>query len=252
VYYKEDCNRTAYDFWQKKTAAKIKDPKKRAILAPKEPLHTFGTVRPSLESGYYTALNQDNVEVVYCKDTPIERFTEKGIQTKDGKEREFDLIVLATGFDTHTGGFKQIDIRGENGLPLTEKWAKGCNSYLGLTTQGFPNLFFLYGPHGPTAYTNGPSTVEVQTHWVVKMIEHMRQEKIRYFEPDGQAEKDFSKRVDDLSAETLFHNSHGWYMGRNVAGKPVQALNYTGGLPSYIKDIEACSDNNYQGFNLVK
>lgn len=49
VYYEEDINREAYDFWAKKTAERIPDPKKRELLAPKEPFHTFGTRRPSLE-----------------------------------------------------------------------------------------------------------------------------------------------------------------------------------------------------------
>lgn len=215
-------------------------------------MHTFGTVRPSLEMRYYDVLDQDNVEVVPVKQNPIESFTEKGIKLKDGTEKEFDFIVLATGFDTHTGGFLQMSITGENGLKLSDKWGKGCNSYLGLTTAGFPNLYFLYGPHGPTAYTNGPSTVEAQTAWVVDMIKYMRKEKIQYFEPEQEAEVAFSKRVDDLSAATLFHDSHGWYMGRNIPGKTPQALNYTGGLPSYIKDLEESSTQGYKGFNLVK
>jgi cation diffusion facilitator CzcD-associated flavoprotein CzcO len=54
-----------------------------------------------LEQNYYEILDKDNVEVVNINEkngTPIEKFTEKGIVT-DGKEREFDIIVLATGFD---------------------------------------------------------------------------------------------------------------------------------------------------------
>lgn len=96
VFFKKDCNRTAYDFWQKKISARIRDPKKRAILAPKEPMHTFGTVRPSLEEHYYDVLDQDNVEVVAVKENPIERFTEKGIKLKSGEEKEFDFIVLVS------------------------------------------------------------------------------------------------------------------------------------------------------------
>lgn len=44
-------NREAYDFWAKKTRARIQDPRKRDILAPVEPPHAFGTKRPSLEQG---------------------------------------------------------------------------------------------------------------------------------------------------------------------------------------------------------
>lgn len=34
-------NRVVYDFWQKKQAARIKDPRKRDILVPKEPPHPW-------------------------------------------------------------------------------------------------------------------------------------------------------------------------------------------------------------------
>lgn len=102
------------------------------------------------------------------------------------------------------------------------------------------------------SYTNGPSTVDIQTKWVVAMIEYMKKNQYQYFRTEAKAEKDFTQRIDDLSAATLFHVSHGWYMGRNVPGKPAQALNYTGGIPAYIKDLEESSHNGYKGYELVK
>ncbi len=137
LYANKEANKTAYDFWQKKVAERIKDPKKREILCPEEWPHTFGTVRPSLEQNYYEVMNQDNVEIVSIKrggDEGIKEITETGVRLNSGREIELDQIILATGFDTHTGGFKQIDIRGKQGLPLTDKWSQGCNSLNGLNT----------------------------------------------------------------------------------------------------------------------
>ena len=37
-----------------------------------------------------------------------------------------------------------------------------------------------------------------------------------------------------------------------MAGKVAQALNYTGGIPTYIKDLQESSTANYKGFKLVK
>lgn len=250
VFFDKQCNDTAYAFWHKKVAPLIKDPKKREILAPPpdKALHTFGTVRPSLQTCYYDVLNQENVDVISVRDNKIKQFTETGVELQDGTKIDFDLLVLATGYDTHTGGFSQIDIRGENGKPLTEHWKDGCKTYLGLGTVTAPNLFITYGPHGPTAYSNGPSTTDIQCEWLIKLLEDMRQNNVRSIVPEPQAEADFCKRVDDLSKATLFHNSHGWYMGRNVKGKPVQALNYTGGIPAYIKDLEDSRSDNYKGW----
>jgi cation diffusion facilitator CzcD-associated flavoprotein CzcO len=159
LLFDKKVNDTAYNFWAEKTRARIKDPKKKDILAPlldKQP-HTFGTKRPSLEQRYYEVYNQDNVDVVALKETPIETFTEKGIKLKDGRDLEFDVIILATGFDSVTGGLVQIDIKGTDGVSLADKWSKGTWTYLGMTTANFPNMYFLYGPQGTfpvSSYTN--------------------------------------------------------------------------------------------------
>lgn len=97
----DKCNDVAYNFWRKKQSPRVKNPEKQKVLFPETKPHPFGVKRPCLEQNYYEILDKDNVEVVNINEkngTPIEKFTEKGIVT-DGKEREFDIIVLATGFD---------------------------------------------------------------------------------------------------------------------------------------------------------
>lgn len=161
------------------------------------------------------------------------------------------VLALATGYDTHTGGFTQIDIRGAGGQPLSEHWKQGCKTYLGLGTSGFPNMFFAYGPHGPTAYSNGPSTTDIQCEFLLKTLQWMKENDVQALEAELEAEQNFCQRIDELSQATLFHSSHGWYMGRNVKGKPAQALNYTGGIPLYIKDLEESSANGFKGWKRV-
>ena len=56
-----------------------------------------------LETKYFEAFNRDNVELVDVNETPIERLTEGGVRTADGKVREIDILVLATGFDAGAG-----------------------------------------------------------------------------------------------------------------------------------------------------
>jgi cation diffusion facilitator CzcD-associated flavoprotein CzcO len=59
--------------------------------------------------------------------------TERGIKMKDGKEYDFDLIILATGFDAVTGSMTQMDLTGVDGISLKEKWSDGVYSYLGMS-----------------------------------------------------------------------------------------------------------------------
>ena len=94
-------NREAYNFWRSKQMTRVKNPEKQKVLFPEEPPHPFGVKRPCLEQTYYEQLDRDNVEIININEkngSPIERFTERGIVTQ-GKEMEFDIIALATGFD---------------------------------------------------------------------------------------------------------------------------------------------------------
>lgn len=69
--------------------------------------------------------------------------------------------------------------------------------------------------------------MEVQAEWVCEFIKYMRDQNIKSFDVQDEAEAKFGEHINELSAMTLFHESHGWYMGRNIPGKPVQALNFT-------------------------
>ena len=116
-----------------------------------EPIHPYGTKRPSLEQNFFDIFNQPNVSLVDLRKTPIERVTRSGIKTAAG-EHDLDILVLATGFDAITGELTSINIRGTRGETLREKWAKGVRAHLGMAAADFPNLLFVYGPHSPNAF----------------------------------------------------------------------------------------------------
>jgi cation diffusion facilitator CzcD-associated flavoprotein CzcO len=138
LLFNKEANTQAYNFWAKKTRARITDPRKRDILAPSTPPHAFGTKRPSLEQNYYEMLDRPENDVVDIKKTPIVEVTETGIKTEDGQHREFDVIALATGFDSVTGGMKNMGLKNVDGVTLSELWKMGTWSYLGMSCAGFP------------------------------------------------------------------------------------------------------------------
>lgn len=162
-------NDEAYAFWRKKVVARIVDPKMQELLAPTVSPHPFGTKRPSLESTYYEVFNQPNISIVDVNKSPIAEITAKGLRTEDGVEHCFDVLILATGYDAMTGGLTQIDIKGIDGVTLKEKWAPGVASYLGCAINGFPNLFYMYGPQGPSVFSNGPSII-VRSHCASSLV----------------------------------------------------------------------------------
>ncbi|MCF7550808.1 NAD(P)/FAD-dependent oxidoreductase [Pseudonocardia sp. WMMC193] len=249
--FDQQSNDYAYAFWRDKVRARIKDPALAEKLAPSEPIHPFGVKRPSLEQNYYDVYNQDNVHLVDVNETPIEAFTEKGIRTGDGTEREFDVIVLATGFDSVSGGLTRIDIRGTNGTLLRDQWAEGVDAHLGVATANFPNMLFLYGPQSPSGFCNGPTCAEVQGELIVQTVDDLLRGGKRRFESTPEADRQWSEHVAELVTPTLFGKARSWYMGYNIPGKKIQSLNYPGGLPLYQEKFGESRANGYAGFTVT-
>mgnify|MGYP000499954258 FL=1 len=138
----KEANDTVAEYIRGKIRERVTDPQIADILSPKD--YPYGTKRPPLETNYYETYNRDNVTLVDIKVSPIERITEQSICTTSG-EYKLDAIVLAIGFDAMTGPLMQLGIVGRNGEKLADRWANGPLTYLGITTHGFPNLFFITG-----------------------------------------------------------------------------------------------------------
>lgn len=228
----EAANRTFYDFWREKVHERVNDPGTAELLAPAEPPHPFGVKRPALEQNYFDLFNQDNVRLIDQNDEPVLEITPQGVMTKNGLI-ECDVIALATGFDNNRGGILAIDIQGVDGQKIQEKWAQRVDTFMGLSTAGFPNMLFLYGPQSPSGFCNGPTSAEYQGDIVIELLEHLREQGHTRFESSQDAEKAWTAHVDELFEGSLFTKARSWYWGANVPGKPAQMLNYSGGLVSY-------------------
>jgi cyclohexanone monooxygenase len=243
----EQSNRAAYDFWRHKTRVRIKDPAVAEILAPMEPLHPYGTKRPSLEQNYFDIFNQSNVSLVDLRKTPIEMVTRGGVETTAG-QYDLDILVLATGFDAVTGGLTSMDIRGTEGKTLKDKWTEGVRAHLGMACAGFPNLLFLYGPHSPNAFANGPTAAELQGDWAAQMLDYVRQRNWARFEATGSAEEAWRAKVFEAVEGTLIPRADSWWVGANIPGKPREMLAYAGGLGTYMTLCNESADRGYEGF----
>ncbi|KAK6364486.1 hypothetical protein LTS17_012109 [Exophiala oligosperma] len=244
-------NREAYNFWAKNVRYRVGDPRIRDLVAPLEPPHPFGVKRPCLELNYYEQFNRENVELVDIKNNPISQFTEKGIKLKDGTEHEFDVICIATGFDIVTGGMTAMGLRNINGDLLQDEWKKAAYTYLGTTISGYPNMFHLYGPQGPTLLSNGPTTVEVQGRWIVDAIKQVERQGLKYINPKADAQAEYKKKINALSDISLFPTTKSTYMGGSKPDKAFEQTNWAGGIPAYHAEIRATLPD-FAGFEKVK
>ncbi|ODA83498.1 hypothetical protein RJ55_02012 [Drechmeria coniospora] len=223
-------NKESYDFWAKKTRARIGDAKKRDLLAPLQMPHYFGVKRPCLEHDYYEQFNRESVDVVDIKANPIKEFRETGITLEDG--------------------MTQLGLQSIHGTSLRDEWATGANTYLGTTVRGYPNMFHLYGAHGPTLLSNGPSCVEVQGRWIADMINKMETGGIKYINPKAEAVDAWKQRVLETNNITLIPTTTSTYMGGNFPGKLKEPVCYAGGIPEYAREIRQALDA-MEGFEVV-
>ncbi|QDS70788.1 hypothetical protein FKW77_004242 [Venturia effusa] len=218
MLFDEKANAEAYEFWKKTVRKRIPDPKKAELLAPTKAPHPWGTKRPSLEQNFYEVVSMDHVDIIDVNEDKIIEVTEKGIKTESGIV-EVDVLVLATGFDSVTGSLAQLNIQGTGGGTIADHWANGTRTAMGIAIQEFPNMFFLYGPQAPTAFSNGPSCTAVQADWVEKTIKDLEANKVTRFEAKESTEEDWCRRMKEEWDATLFPQAKSWYQGANIPNR---------------------------------
>ncbi|KAG6901285.1 hypothetical protein C0995_014253 [Termitomyces sp. Mi166 len=252
IFYDQTVNDEVYTFWRKKVLDRVRDPEMQRKLAPEKQLHPFGVKRVSLEQWYYEVFNQPNVALIDINENPIVEITPKGVKTGDGVMHEVDVLVLATGFDAVTGSISQIDIKGTDGVAIGDMWKKeGLSTYLGMTVTGYPNMFFPYGPHGPTGFCNGPTCGEVQSDWIIDCITYLREHNYSRIDATREASEAWVQRVTDIYNKGFWTRAKSWYTGANVPGKRLESLNFSGGLPLYTTLIDESAQGGYAGFTLT-
>ena len=241
-------NELAAEFCHRKIREKVEDPEVAELLCPKD--HPFGTKRLCVDTDYYETFNRDNVTLVDIKHAPIERITPKGLRT-GGVEYEFDIIVFATGFDAMTGALLGVDIRGREGLRLTDEWKVGPRTYLGLTMAGFPNLFAITGPGSPSVLTNMVVSIEQHVEWVADCIAHLRERGFACIEATREAQDEWVDHVNETAHQTLYPLANSWYMGANIPGKPRVFTPYVGSVGGYRRTCDEVAAGGYRGFRLA-
>jgi len=237
------------DFIKDKIKDVVKDPDKSAILTNID--YPFSTKRPPIDTEYFEAFNEKNVNIVDIKTDPITEITAKGIKTQF-KEFFFDIIIFATGFDAMTGSMLKIDVIGRKKKKLKDVWKAGPLTYLGLQVEGFPNMFILTGPGSPSVLTNMPRTIEHHVEFVTGCISHMVANNFRAMEPSNKAMVEWVEHVNEVANKTLLPKTkHSWYLGSNVPGKPQVFMPYAGGLNNYRDICSEIVEDGYRGFNFT-
>ena len=240
-----DANEMAAEFIRSKIRAVVEDPEVARLLMPRS---TFGCKRLCVDIDYFETYNRSNVTLVDVSGTPIERIVPNGLIV--GAERyQFDMLILATGFDAMTGALGRIDIRGRDGRALRDKWKDGPRMYLGLACAGFPNLFAITGPGSPSVLSNMLPTIEQHVDWIADLLDHAREFGRPIIEATYDAEDAWVAHVNEVASCTVYPSCNSWYLGSNVPGKPRVFMPYPG-VPAYARKCAQVAAAGYEGFTL--
>lgn len=179
------------------------------------PYPPFGK-RMLMDNGWYRMLRKENVTLV---DNPIVEIKPDRVVTKDGKEYEADVLIVATGFDV-LRFLTTFEAHGRSGRSLREVWEDdNAKAYLGTVIPDFPNFFCLYGPnlqpgHGGSLIF----VVEMQMRYIMDVMKKMLTQNLGAVECRQDVHDAYIEGVDKAHAnmvwthpgmETYYRNERG-------------------------------------------
>lgn len=196
------------------------------FIVPNFPL---GCKRRIFDPDYLESLNRSNVELL---NHGIQEITETGIISSGGVKDNYDIIVLATGFQV-AQFLTPMDIIGVHGASLNDQWneSRGAQAYLGTYVHNFPNLAIIFGPNTFPANNSALFAVETQVDYTIKSL----------FKPllDGRADViEVKQSAEDRETQAIHYGLNktvfagdcsNWYIGahgRNAASWPGLARSF--------------------------
>jgi cation diffusion facilitator CzcD-associated flavoprotein CzcO len=158
------------------------------------------------------------------------------------------MIIYATGFDAVVGPLARMDIRGVGGQPLSEKWANGPVSFLGMQTSGFPNLLIVGGPNSSATLCNVPRCIEDIVGASTALIAHANAKDHRRFDVTEAAEQAWTQQVLAISEMTMASKVDSWFTGvnTNIDGRQQRRyLLYPLGAVAYRAELDSSAAAGY-------
>ncbi|WP_443686085.1 flavin-containing monooxygenase [Nonomuraea cavernae] len=196
--------------------SQVPDPELRRKLTPG---YTIGCKRILISSDYYPALTRGNVDLVTDE---IAEIREHSIIDATGAEHEVDVIVYGTGFKV-IESLQDQRIVGRNGVKIQEAWQDGIETYYGISTAGFPNLFFLLGPNTGLGHNSVVFMIESQIRYVMDCLRLLSRTRARALDVRPERQREFGRRLLER-LDPLVWNSGGcdsWYLDEQGVNRTI-------------------------------
>ena len=178
-----------------------------------QPKYQPGCKRIIISDDYYPALALPHVELITEGITAI---TPTGITTEATSTQDYDLIILATGFET-LDFMHPISMTGYNNTALSQVWAEGAKALYGITVSDMPNFSMLYGPNTNLGHNSIILMIEAQASYIASLIQPIltaRQSgKHLSIRPKSSRMQEFNSTLQKELAASAFadENCNSWY-----------------------------------------
>ena len=209
-----------------------------------KPYYQMFCKRPTFNDEYLPTFNRPNVHLVDTDGKGVERITEKG-PVVAGVTYEVDCIIYGTGFEVGTSYTRRAgyDVIGRGGKALSDHWHDGTRTLHGMSSHGFPNVFFMHISQG-TFTANYPHLLEEGAVHQAHIIRHALQ--------NGCKEVEVTRDAEDAWVQTILGFEGGPLAGLggpectpgyyNNEGQPhphaEQSAPYGGGSIQFFKLLE--------------
>ena len=183
----------------------VPDPALREKLTPTE---GYGCKRILLSNDYYPTFNRSHVAL---DTSPLRRIGPSFVET-EGHRHEVDTIIWCTGFQVTDFRANPLKIYGRDGRSLNEEMSRTAKAYLGIATEGFPNYFWLMGPHTGLGHNSMVYMIECQIRHVMKVLALMKDKGATSVEVSLSAQEQFEDEMDKKLEGTVWKSGcTAWY-----------------------------------------
>ncbi len=193
---------------QRNITKSISDPELRARVTPN---WQIGCKRILISNDWYPTLASEHVDLVT---DPIAEVRANSVVSRDGRVREVDAIVVATGF--HVTDSPAYDlIHGVGGAVLGDVWrAHGQQAYKGATVAGFPNLIFVIGPNMGLGHSSMVYMAESAINYLASALDEVDRHGLATFEVREDVQHDYNARIQQHMKTTIWTQGgcSSWYL----------------------------------------
>jgi cation diffusion facilitator CzcD-associated flavoprotein CzcO len=204
----------------------VHDPVTAAALKPYYP---YGCKRPTFHDQYLPTFNLPHVHLVDTAPLGVQRIDEHGV-VHDGRSYPLDVLIYATGFRWMAAATFDMVV-GADGRSLRQKWTEGgTRTFLGVHSNGFPNLFVITGPQGGGGSFNFTDSIELHAEYVTWMLGQLRTGGHDRVDVTPEAEDAYAQHCREVDLATApLRNCLTYYNGYGDA-EPGSLAYYGGGL----------------------